>query len=150
MIKIFREKYEQLVEMAIINPRKCKNASIQIEIEQRNEGSIPHVHVYLGGHRDKRNCAYVRLDKAEYSKHHDPKIKRKRDIILNNKEKEDFVRIMSDFWENEFIKSKYTDEVKPATGYQKAVSIWIDTYGETVSFNYDEDGFPIMPDYTKL
>ena len=37
---------EYLTEMAIINPKLCRNSTIQVEIEQRNEGPIPHIHVY--------------------------------------------------------------------------------------------------------
>lgn len=33
-------------EMAIINPQFCKNRTIQAEVEQRNEGPIPHLHIY--------------------------------------------------------------------------------------------------------
>ena len=53
--------------MEIINPVLCKNSSIEIEVEQRNEVIIPHMHVYLDKTRDPKNCAYVRLDKAEYA-----------------------------------------------------------------------------------
>ena len=43
-----------------------------------------------------------------------------------------------------------SDNEKKATGYQAAVETWIDTFGETVAFDYDEEGFPKMPDYNKL
>ena len=40
-------EFESLNEMAIINPKMCKQLSIQVEVEQRDEGPVPHVHVYL-------------------------------------------------------------------------------------------------------
>lgn len=40
--------------MAIINPTLCKNASIQIEVEQRNEGPIPHC-----------MCIWIKLEVVE-------------------------------------------------------------------------------------
>lgn len=134
---------EYLVEIAIINPQLCKQKGIQIELEQRDEGPIPHLHVYLDRNHNPRNCAYVRLDKAEYAPHHKGK-------KLTGKDKKDFIEVMTRIWSKSFLKSKFTDEIKQATGYQAAVETWIDTFGETVSFEYDEQGFPKIPDYSKL
>ena len=30
------------------------------------------------------------------------------------------------------------------------VQTWIDSFGETVKFKYDEDGFPVISDYERL
>ena len=125
------EKY--LVEMSIINPQMCKKSSIQIELEQKDEGPIPHIHVYLDKERNPKNCAYVRLDKAAYAPHH------KDGKHLRGKQKEEFLQIMTSLWTKEYS--------SPITGYQAAVELWIDTFGETLPFMYDEQGFPIMPDY---
>lgn len=130
--------------MAIINPSLCKNRSIQVEVEQRNEGMIPHVHVYLDHTRDPKECAYIRLDKPEYSSHHS------NGKTLKSNQKKEFIEIMYSIWNAAFIQSRTTDEVRRATGYQAAVNTWIDTFGETVSFTYDLEGFPVMPDYSKL
>ena len=46
-------EFESLNEMAIINPKMCKQLSIQVEVEQRDEGPVPHVHVYLDKTRNK-------------------------------------------------------------------------------------------------
>lgn len=48
---------EDIFCMAIINSVLCKNSSIEIEVEQRNEGPIPHLHVYLDKTRNpKKLC----------------------------------------------------------------------------------------------
>lgn len=132
-----------LVEMAIINPQLCKQKGIQIELEQRDEGPIPHLHVYLDRTRNPKNCAYVRLDKAEYAPHHKGK-------KLTGKDKKDFIEVMTQIWPKQITQSRMSDNEKKATGYQAAVETWIDTFGETVAFDYDEEGFPKMPDYNKL
>lgn len=130
--------------MAIINPPMCKNSSIQIELEQRDEGNIPHVHVYLDKTRNPKNCAWVRLDKPEYLPKH-------KSVRLKDREKEEFIRIMKSVWPKEFIQSKTNPEnVKMATGYEAAIKIWEDTFGESKLISYSENGFPIMPDYENL
>lgn len=134
---------EYLVEMAIINPQLCKQKGIQIELEQRDEGPIPHLHVYLDRSRNPRNCAYVRLDKAEYAPHHKGK-------KLTGRSKKDFIDVMTQIWPKQITQSRISDDEKKATGYQAAVETWIDTFGETVTFEYDEQGFPKIPDYSKL
>ena len=53
-------------------------------------------------------------------------------------------------WPGRYIKSRTSDEVKLATGYQAAVDTWIDTFGETARFQYDDEGFPEMHDYSLL
>ena len=87
-----------------------------------------------------KKCSYVRLDKAEYAPHH---IKNE----LGDEEKEEFIRIMQSPWEKPYDKSNIT-----LTGYQQAVQIWLDTFGDIYpwQFELDENGLPIMPDYTKL
>ena len=136
--------YQYIEAMAIINPEACNNSSIQIELEQRNEGPIPHLHVYLDSTRNPNNCAYIRLDKAEYAPHH-------KSIKLNKQQKKEFISIMTLPWSRHITISIYDSDIsRPATGYEAAVDTWIETYGETISFNYDEEGFLIMPDYTML
>lgn len=135
---------DYLVEMTIINPKLCNQKTIQIELEQRDEGPIPHLHVYLDKTRNPRNCAYVRLDKPEYAPHH------KNGKVFSKKEKEEFLDVMKAIWGKEVTQSRTTGEIKKATGYQAAVETWIDTFGETVQFKFDEEGYPKMPDYTLL
>lgn len=131
---------EYLTEMAIINPKLCRNSTIQVEIEQRDEGPIPHMHVYHDKTRNPKKCSYIRLDKAEYAPHHNIN-------LLSNNEKEEFIRIMCSPW----IKP-YDTNNRVLTGYQQAVQIWLDTFGDIYhwQFDLDENGLPIMPDYTKL
>lgn len=137
-------RYSPIYAMAIINPGLCKNSSIQVEVEQRDEGPVPHVHVYLDKTRNPKNCSYVRLDQAEYCPHHSDGKR------LTGKQKEHFLQIMDSIWNKTFIQSTVSDEVRPATGYEAAVNIWLDTFGNTVEFQYDSQGFPIMPDYANL
>lgn len=42
---------------------------------------------------------------------------------------------------------KNTNRYSPI--YAMAI-IWLDTFGSTVEFQYDPQGFPIMPDYINL
>ena len=132
-----------IVAMSIINPQFCKNHSIQIELEQSDEGPIPHVHVYHDHTRNPKKCSYVRLDKAEYSEHH-PVVK------LPRKAKREFIDCMKSSWGKQYILS-IDGDVRVATGYEAAVNIWVDTYEDDYSkFNLDENGIPIMPDYENL
>lgn len=142
MKRVVKHK-EAIFCMAIINPVLCKNSSIEIEVEQRNEGSIPHLHVYLDKTRNPKNCAYVRLDKAEYAPHHDSK-------NMSKKQKREFISILEANWDLHFIRSRTTECIKEASGYEGAVQTWIETYGETMPFTYDEEGYPVMPDYNNL
>lgn len=130
--------------MAIINPQLCKHKSVQVELEQRDEGPVPHLHVYLDKSRNPRDCAYVRLDKPEYATHH------KNGKRLTGKYKDDFIEIMTSLWPKRLIQSVKTGDIKIATGYQASVETWIDTFGNSSSFTYDDDGFPLMPDYSEL
>lgn len=142
MKRVVKHK-EVIVCMAIINPVLCKNSSIEIEVEQMNEGPIPHLHVYLDKTRNPKNCAYVRLDKAEYESHHVSK-------EFSKKKKREFLSIMEAKWDLHFIRSKTTDSIKEASGYEAAVQTWIETYGETLPFTYDAEGYPVMPNYNSL
>lgn len=48
---------------------------------------------------------------------------------------------MTDLWKKQHIESKTNrTDIKRATGYEAAVDILIDIFGETVSFQYDEKG----------
>ncbi len=134
---------ESIYAMAIVNPKLCKNRSIQVEVEQRDEGPIPHLHVYLDKTRNPKNCAYVRLDEPEYAPHH-------KSVKLSKTQKQEFIEIMQEGWRGRFIQSTLSEEVKQASGYQASVDIWIDTFGEWDQFSYDQDGFPVMPDYSQL
>lgn len=134
---------QYLYEMAIINPRMCRNLAIQVEIEQRDEGPIPHVHVYHDKTRDRRKCSCVRLDEAKYTIHH------KGEKPLPRKLKEQFIELMNNP-SNEYMKNNKGDLVE-LNGHQLAVKIWQDTYGDEYShFEFDENEIPITPDYRKL
>ena len=143
MIKLIYEA-NPLNEMAIINPRMCKQLSIQVEIEQRDEGPVPHVHVYLDKTRNPKNCAFVRLDKPEYCSHH------KDGKVLNKKQKEEFIKIMNSTCAT-FLPNIYGDPVK-TTWYQNAVHIWAETYedGDLDKFNVDDKGVIEQLDYSSL
>lgn len=134
---------QDIFAMSIINPRMCKQLSIQVEVEQRDEGPIPHLHVYLDKTRNPKNCAYVRLDRAEYAPHHDS-------TPLSRSQKREFLNLMNTVVPKAYTLSVVTGEERHATGYQNAVETWIETFGDTVQFNYDDEGFLIMPDYSSL
>lgn len=131
--------------MAIINPELCRRVSVQVEIEQSREGPIPHVHVYLDKTRNPKKCAYIRLDKADYSPHH-------KSASMSKANRQDFMRVMEETDSDEIIRSFTNKEsVKLASGYDVAVKTWIRSYpGSEKFFKFDQDGFPIMPDYGRL
>ena len=134
-----------LNEMAIINPKKCKNATIQIEVEQRDEGPIPHVHVYLDKTRNPKNCSFVRLDTCAYSTHH------KDNKPMTRKQKEQFIEIMEELCPNTFMTDNNGNPVQ-ATGYQAAILIWSQTFedGDLSKFELDENGLIVQLDYSNL
>lgn len=131
--------------MAVVNPTLCNQLSIQVEVEQRNEGPIPHVHVYLDKSRNPRKCAYIRLDMAEYSPHH-------KSATLTRKAKKEFIEVMSRKCPLSYFESVTDDSnIKAANGYEDAVRVWLQTYpGSEKFFTFDQDGFPVMPNYENL
>lgn len=130
--------------MSTINPKFCNANGFQVEIEQRDEGPIPHVHVYWDPERNPEKCSYVRLDKAEYSNHH------KDNKPMPRKIKDKFVKLMYSPWKNKTMVDN-NGHIVYLTGYQEAVNIWVDTYEDDYSkFNLDDNGIPIMPDYSLL
>lgn len=143
MINLINEN-QYMCEMAIINPKMCKQLSIQVEVEQRDEGYVPHVHVYLDKTRNKKNCAYVRLDKPEYCTHH------KDGKTLDKKQKEEFIKLMSSMT-NLFIEDNNGNHVK-LNWYQNAVIIWSETYedGNLSKFQLNDDGTIMSIDYSCL
>lgn len=143
MIKL--EFMEPLNEMAIINPKMCKQLTIQVEVEQRDEGEIPHVHVYHNKTRNPKECSYIRLDKCAYSEHH------KDNIPLPTKLKRQFVSLMNQTCRGQFIYDN-KDVPHPATGYQTAVQIWADTFedGDLSKFELDDNGLIKQIDYSNL
>ena len=138
------DQLQYIEAMTIINPQYCKNHILHVEIEQTNEGPIPHLHVYHDHTRNPKKCSYVRLDKAEYSSHH-------KVVPLPKKIKQEFIELMSSPWQRELIEDN-KGNVRKATGYESAVLTWCDTYedGDMSKFDIDKDGIPIMPDYNLL
>ena len=139
MKKLIKQPIEA---MAIINPRLCRELSIQVELEQSNEGPIPHLHVYLDKTRNPKRCAYIRLDEAGYSPHHES-------AKMSKKNKKDFLKLMHAPNRSSTIYSIFDeDKFHVANGYETAVNTWIDTYpGSEKYFRFDQEGFPVMPDY---
>ena len=134
-----------ITAMATINPGLCKKYGIEVEIEQRNEGDVPHLHVYHNTNRNPKECSYIRLDKAEYSTHH------KDNLPLSKKLKIQFIEIMSTVWMKHYHESP-DGSIRAATGYEVAVDTWVECYedGSYAKFTLDQNGDPIMPDYNKL
>lgn len=137
--------------MCTINPKMCGSGSVklQIEIEERDEGPVPHLHVYLSQERDPKNCVCVQLNAAAYFDHHNAKPPK----TFNKEQKERFIEIMTSLWSGRCTESITGGKVRPANGYEAAVRIWSDCYEDhypNVSFRYDSGGFLIMPDYYGL
>lgn len=133
---------ELLMEMAIINPRKCRNLTIQVEVEQRDEGPIPHLHVYHDKTRNQKKCSYVRLDEVDYAPFHDK-------IVLPKKLKAQFIELMTEP-SGDYIKDNNGDVIE-LTGYQSAVKTWVDTFEDDYGkFETDENGVVIPLDYSLL
>lgn len=128
----------------IINPVECRKHSIQIEMDQSEYSTVPQVRVYFDGEHDPMNCAYIRLDKDGY-------VPGMLSRILNDKQVKEFIEIMSSNWTRHISISRY-DKSKnhPASTYEAAVDTWIETFGETVDFKYDSEGFLIMPEYNYI
>ena len=139
------EFVEPLKEMAIINPKMCKQLTIQVEVEQRDEGEIPHVHVYHDKTRNPKNCSYVRLDKCAYSDHH------KDNIPLPKNLKKQFIELMSADYTGHYITDN-TGKPYPATGYQIAVQTWAETFedDDLSKFELDDKGLIKQIDYSNL
>jgi len=141
---------EYLVEMAKINPplhRKILDTTgfIYVSVPQGSEDSVPHLHVYLDKSINDKNCSFIRLDKAEYSPHHDI-------IKLSRKLVDSFMSIMTGIWSKHYVREK-DGTIRSATGYEAAVDIWIDTHGidDGITFEIDEStGIWIMPPYQDL
>ncbi|MCD8108510.1 MAG: hypothetical protein LUE14_00170 [Clostridiales bacterium] len=144
-----RQKYGT----SIINPRLCDRYNMIVEIEQRifEEELVgfpvfmPHIHVCLDQSDNSEHSAYIRLDKAEYMSGF-------QSAKINSEQKETLIKILSSPWDRYVIQSRRTDETSVASGYQAAVDIWIDTYGDESmeKFQFNEAGFPVMPDYSFL
>lgn len=145
MVKRVYSENQSLKEMAIINPKLCNQLTIQVEIEQRDEGPIPHVHVYHNKTRNPKECSYVRLDKCAYSEHH---IDNK---PLPKKLKRQFVELMDNICRGQVIYDN-NDNPHPATGYQAAVRIWSETFenDDLSKFELDENGLIKQMDYSNL
>lgn len=52
---------ENICSTAIIDSMLYKKSSS--EVEQEDEGTVPHLHVYLDKTRNPKNCGYVQLSK---------------------------------------------------------------------------------------
>lgn len=131
--------------MALINPQLTEQCSILVEVLQGGEGPIPHVHVYHDKSRNPKKCSWVRLDKPEYSDHHGEIVK------MPKKVKDEFIRIMTSEWKKHIVENS-DGTYRPATGYEAAVDIWVDTYekGSYDKFPKDENGNLISIDYSNI
>ena len=102
------------------------------------------MHVFLDHTWNLKQCAFIRLDKPEY-------VPQKNSIKLSTKQKEELIYILASEYNGNWIASIVDkSNIKAATGYEAAVQTWIDTYEENNKIQYDRNGFPVMPDYTKL
>jgi hypothetical protein len=143
-----QKKY--LTEMAKINPGLHKQIMAQdgfiyVSVPQGNEGPIPHIHVYHTKSLNTKECSFIRLDKAEYSEHHDI-------IRLPERLQASFLKIMESTWPKYNVTEK-NGTIRHATGYEAAVDTWIDTHdiAPGISFKKDpETGVWIMPSYREL
>lgn len=135
--------YELSSPVQYINPKLCKTKNIHIELRQNNIDTLPHLHVYVDKNRNPEKSVYIRLDKPEY-------IPQFESVTLSLEQKNEFIEIMKTTWENHYIKSNISNEIKQASGFEASVDIWTNTFGKSKEIKYDEKGFPVMPDYTQL
>lgn len=138
--------YTMITAKASINPKLCNHSKVLIQIKQAGEGPIPHVHVSWSNH-GKNMSSCICLTCAKYCTYH-----KKQEPKLPDDVKDTFINVMSKPWKYKFkIYDKKGNEII-LTGYQRAVEIWCDTYGENhiSKFHLDANGLPIMPDYSKL
>jgi len=135
--------------MSTINPQMQRNWAMKAVIYDSNEGPIPHIHVYHDA--DHSKCSYVRLDKAEYSLHHDQNDPNTKNTPLDKKQLADLIKLLSSPWPRHYIELA-DGTIRVATGYEYCVTTWIDAYGdqEADKFSYDENGNLVMPDYSLL
>ena len=134
---------QYLYEMAIVNPKLCRQLTIQAEICQRDEGPIPHIHIFHDKTRNPKKCSCIRLDEVAYSPHH------KSTIELPRKLKKEFIKLMT-LLSNDFMEDDNGNVIR-LNGYQSAVKTWVETYEDNYNkFKLDERGIPITLDYTKL
>lgn len=132
--------------MTMINPPLTKTLSIEVCLYDGNEGPIPHVHVYHDKTRNPRKCSVVRLDKAEYSSHHGvPVVRMPRSV------KKQFIQVMKEKWSKFRIEDAKGNVYVP-TGYDMCVQIWTNSFEDDSydKFVLDENGVPVMPDYSVL
>lgn len=144
MKKLITE-YQSIYGMAFINPRMCKNSKIpiRIEVEEGGEGPIPHMHVFFDSYRNPERLSYIRLDEPGYLPNH-------KSYRPTKKEFNSMIHVLKSEWPRRTIFSRNSDEEIIATGYQAAVDVWIESNGDKYidQFQFDEDGFPIMPNYS--
>ena len=145
MKRVIISSKQPIVAMSTINPKYCNQNNIQIEVEQRDEGPIPHIHVYHDGTRNPRKCSYIRLDKVAYSDHH-----KQPSLPLPKAVKEKFVHVMNNPWPGHYHQLA-DGTIRVATGYEAAVDTWVETYEEGYNkFPLDSDGNLIQLDYSIL
>jgi len=136
-----------LTEMAQINPKMNRSIKVPIHlfVPQGDEGPIPHMHVYHDKHLSSKKCSYIRLDKAEYSPHHDM-------VPLPRELHESFFMVLKNTWEKYNVTEK-NGTVRLATGYEAAVDLWCDTHDvpDNIVFEVNaKTGLWIMPPYQNL
>lgn len=133
--------------MSVVNPKLCNKLGLKVSVMQGGEGPVPHVHVYRGNNYDSSDCAYIRLDKPEYSAHHKNPSKR-----LTSSDKKLFIEIINTVW-NQQLHILPDGTSRPSTGYENAVDTWVNTYeedGDYSKFTMDTKGNLVMPDYNLL
>ena len=142
-------------KMHIINPKMCRKNGFYVEVDQEERMDIPCVRISRiynsvsdeNSYETSNESAnatnehiYIRLDKPEY-------VFPENENKLTENEKEKFIKIMNT--EHEGYLLEIGNRIKDPTGYEEAVHVWEDTFFET-DIERDEDGCPMMPDYSIL
>ena len=145
--------------MATINPKLNTQHQSLVFVAQRDEGPIPHLHVEFQNSKGQTVSSYISLQRAEYSTHHSD------GVLLPKNIKEEFLKVMNTLWMKWRVEElvydsdgKFSGETQlvPATGYEAAVDIWLDTWEKDeekgkAKFAWDEQtGKAIMPNYDSL
>ena len=136
--------FDFFMEMSEILPKyhmnqKKRESRIHVCIYENGEGPVPHVHVYYESKEDKRNESHICLATNTYAPQHAATTKK-----LNSAERKALI---------EFFKTKITgvNGSSECTAWEYAVWLWTQYYdGSSKFFKYDNNGKPIMPDYSTI
>ena len=112
---------------------------------KNNEHQIPHIHLSFRHKNEKEDLVYIRLDKAKYYTRHNG------GRILTSEEKQAFIKFINTPIYGYYVSDDQGNNIIRATAWIIAYKSWKDNYNNYEKyFKFDDNGIPIMPDYSKL